>query len=42
MYNVEVLHIHSWLTVISAEEDVKKGDSQLTGSNLFKLDEQKK
>jgi hypothetical protein len=39
--NVEVLHMHSWLTVISAEEDLKKGDSELTGSNLFKLDEHK-
>ena len=41
MYNVEVLHMHSWLTVIGAEEDLKKGDSELSGSNLFKLDEQK-
>jgi hypothetical protein len=41
MHNVEVLHMHSWLTVIGAEGDLKKGDSELTGSNPFKLYEQK-
>jgi hypothetical protein len=33
--------MHSWLTVSGAEEDLKKGDSELTESNLFKFDEQK-
>ena len=41
IYNVEVLHMHTWVTVSNAEEDLRKGNFELTESNLFKLVEQK-
>jgi len=33
--NVEVIHMHTWLTMSDAEEDLKKGNFELTESNLF-------
>jgi hypothetical protein len=33
--------MHTWPTVSDAEQDLKKGNFELTESNLFKSDEQK-